>query len=165
MKTIALTKGKVALVDDEDFEALNQLSWQASRSPYSSSWYAARYVYMGGGRKNRRCRTEIMHRVIMNALPGTFVDHINHDGLDNRRCNLRLCTKRENRLNSRKTKKGCSKYKGVGWCPRRKRWTARIKWLGTQKMLGRFEEEEDAAIVYNVAAQLLFGEFAFLNDV
>jgi hypothetical protein len=92
-----------------------------------------------------------------------FVDHINGNGLDNRKSNLRICTHQQNCENSRKRKKSFSKYKGVYWSKNAKKWVAQITIDGKSKHLGYFELEEDAAAAYDKAAVKYFGEFACLN--
>ena len=103
-----------------------------------------------------------MHRVV---LPGfEMLDHINHDGLDNRRENLRPCTASQNHANQRKrTEHTSSKYKGVHWAKDRNKWRASICVEGRWYKLGAFNTEEEAATVYNAAAQKAFGVFAGLN--
>lgn len=160
MKTIPLTQGKIAFVDDEDFERLAKWKWYAwsRRRAGRLVWYAAR-----AGRKGE-ARTVWMHRELMDAVTGELIDHENGDGLDNRRrANLRRCTRAGNMHNMAK-RPGCSsKYKGVYWDSRECCWRSKIKLHDKGYGLGTFDEEEDAAIVYDVAAQLLFGEFARLN--
>lgn len=110
------------------------------------------------GRNIRR----YLHRVIMNAPPGVEVDHINGDTLDNRRCNLRFATSTQQKCNQR-PRGGTSKYKGVGWHKRDRKWRAQITYHGKQISLGYFDGELGAAFAYDVAARILFGEFARLN--
>lgn len=158
MKEIVLTREKTALVDDEDFEELNKYKW----CTYSGPWgcYAVRALPRSGG-KHRIVR---MHRSILDAPDGIQVDHINHNTLDNRRENLRLCTNLENSRN-RISIRGSSRYKGVGWHKQRSKWRAYIKVNGKDISLGLFTKEVDAAVVYNNAAIEHFGEFANLNEV
>lgn len=99
-----------------------------------------------------------LHRLIVNAIPGVFVDHINRDTLDNRRCNLRTCTPQESSRN--RTASG-SGYKGVS--KKDRHWVARIEVGNTTTLLGKFPSPEAAAAVYNRAALSMFGDFAFLN--
>ena len=96
-KIIELTQGKSCIVDDEDFEFLNKWKWQAWKSPYGTVWYALRSVKILGTRRSNTIR---MHRVIMGDPFGLEIDHKNHDGLDNRRENLRICTKAQNQQNA-----------------------------------------------------------------
>lgn len=101
-----------------------------------------------------------LHRLIMGEPAGKIVDHKDHNTLDNRKDNLRICTKAQNGYNSR-TYRGTSQYKGVFWSSQKNRWSAKI---GT-KHLGFFKIEEHAALAYNREASIKFGEFAFLNSI
>lgn len=103
-----------------------------------------------------------MHRLIMNTPEGMLVDHINHDCLDNRKSNLRICTHAENARNKRPVI-GTSKYKGVYWDKTNKKWEAHIRKGKDVKYLGQFKCEKKAALAYNEKAKELFGEFAYLN--
>jgi hypothetical protein len=101
-KEIILTRGKVAIVDDEDFKYLNQYKWYASKIPKYDLWYANRTTSL----KKEGFRKDIgMHRVIMNPPPKMFVDHIDHNGLNNQRSNLRIVTQRQNNQNMRRLTK------------------------------------------------------------
>lgn len=142
MKKIALTKGKYAIVDDEDFEWLNQFKWAGDK-------YATRVTSVR------------MHTLIMNPPKGKVVDYINGDSLDNRRCNLRIATIGQNSQNSSKQLNRQSKYKGV--CGKRKIWRANIACNKKKYSLGSFKSEIHAAMAYDIAAADLFGEFAKLN--
>jgi hypothetical protein len=158
MKTIPLTQGKVALVDDEDYEQLMRYKWQALQMQRKGHpiWYARRMTSLKDGPRI----AIYMHREIMNAGNGTFVDHEDFDGLNDQKANLRVCSPSENCCRRRKTdRKKHSKYKGVTWNGRK--WMASIK----QGTLGYSNNEKDCAIMYNVAAQLFYGAFAHLNDV
>ena len=148
---IELTKGKVALVDEQDYWWLVALGrWQAFGG--NSTWYAKRGNGGGG--------TEYMHALILGA-PG--VDHINGDGLDNRRSNLRHATLSQNQANRRSRADSMSGYKGVSWHKQRRRWYARICVNGQTRGLGLYESAEDAALAYDAAAIASFGEFAATN--
>jgi hypothetical protein len=107
-----------------------------------------------------------MHREILNLTDGMHVDHINHDGLDNRKCNLRLCTKKQNSYNvvNRRSVMATSKYRGV-WTTLYDKWIAYIFIDGVRICLGVFDKEEDAALAYNDAAASARGDFAILNNV
>jgi hypothetical protein len=114
----------------------------------------------------------LLHRVLMGLdhSDQRVVDHINHNTLDNRYVNLRICFRSENQQNRRKHQHRhgqalTSKYKGVRWHSTRKKWMAQITLKGTNKHLGVFEHEQEAATAYNEAAQKHFGEFACLNDL
>lgn len=155
MKTIPLTQGKVAIVDDADYDMLIVRKWCAHRvrSKNTEQWYAV----SGGGKAQVS-----MHRVLMNAPKGAQIDHANGNGLDNRRCNLRISTHAENQEN-RRSFRGSSRFKGVHWSRTRRKWYAMIGWKGKIHHLGSFPEEEEAAIAYDVAAQVLHGPFARCN--
>ena len=161
-KTIALSQGKVALVDDQDFGWLNQWKWYCgvSRKPTRTKYYAVRNTTLNGRRK-----WTAMHRVITNAAKGCLVDHANGDGLDNRRANLRICTPAENLLNRRKTLGTSSRYKGVSWNKQKQKWVAYIHRHKDYIHLGSHDSECEAARVYDEAAQREFGPLALLNGV
>lgn len=151
-KEIPLTQGKVAIVDDEDFEWLSRYKWC-----YTKAGYAVRASRINGKR-----RTVYMHREILQAPAGLEVDHINGDKLDNRRSNLRIVTKQQNMFNQR-PRKGSSRYKGVTWFSRTQKWRAFIKIDGKFRSLGYFDDEKEAALAYDRAARELFGEYAKTN--
>lgn len=155
MKEIKLRNGFVAMVDDEDYDDLNKFKWYAHRSN-SRTFIARRTVWIDG------CSHELsMHRAIMKPPSYLQVDHINHNGLDNRRCNLRNCTQAENLRN--KMASGRSKYLGVAYCGSGRYIRARIYTNGKSIELGRFPTEELAAAAYDEAAKKYHGEFANLN--
>lgn len=154
---IKLTKGKFAIVDSVDFEYLNQYRWHAKMGGHT--FYAARKAIIAG-----RERTVNMHRLIMNAPRGIFIDHINHNGLDNRRQNLRFATAQQNSWNnSVRRPRGSSRYKGVSWNRNKRRWYATICVDGRNKFLGSFKDETEAARIYDEAAKKFRGDFAYLN--
>lgn len=150
MKTIQLTKGFVAVIDDQDFDWLNRWKWHASFNgglPYAKSQ-----------RNNRRIS---MHRLITGATSDQIVDHKNRDSLDNRRCNLRIVTSSQNMANRRKNSR--SKYKGIWFDRQRRRWRAAIEFNGKRYSLGRFKEPVQAALAYDQAARKIHGSFACVN--
>lgn len=156
---IQLTQGKVAVVDTADYGLVSQYKWHAMKVPHVDDlWYATTNVYAGG----RQARV-YMHRLIMNAPKGVEVDHANHNGLDNRRENLRLASRSQNHGNMRKIRGTTSRYKGVCWYKRNGKWGARIQPRSTFIHLGYFDSEEEAARAYDAAAIRYFGEFARLN--
>lgn len=153
MKEIPLTQGKVALVDDEDYDWLMQWKWSVSSS--STKPYAVRWT--SGNRKVR------MHRAILNLPDGVVGDHINLNTLDNRRCNLRPATKAQNNQNTKGRINTSSQYKGVSWDINKERWVAQI-WANDKKYwLGTFRSEHEAAHAYDAAACIHHGEFAKTN--
>lgn len=161
-KTIILSKRYEAIVDDEDYEYLNQFKWHAR--VVSGTQYAKRSVRFP---KNT---TINMHRQIMNCPKNKMIDHINGDGLDNRKINLRVCTRSQNLMNSKKPKDAkTSKYKGVCLSKQtdnhEKCWRAEIRLNKKSIYLGAFYSETDAAKAYNKAAIKYFGEFAQLNEI
>lgn len=165
MKTIPLTKGLFALVDDDDYKWLSAYKWQAYNGKMGNH-YAVRSVRKLGKVKGFR-----MHRMITNAPRGMEVDHKNGNGLDNRKQNLRVCTVAQNHANRRvdACKTAASKYKGVFFrknrahCP--SPWKAVIKSNNKIFQLGHFQTEIQAAIAYNKAALEIHGEFARLNPI
>ncbi len=159
-KTIPLTQGKYAIVDDEDCAWLSQYKWYAHRP--GNSFYAVRHSKKSEG-KNRRMI--LMHREILRCPRGKQTDHRDGNGLDNRRVNLRICSHQENLYNRRKHKQMTSRYKGVSWHKRDKSWRAQIRDRGKVTHLGCFDNEEDAAQSYNRKATELFKDFAKLNRI
>jgi hypothetical protein len=158
MKKIPLTQGKVALVDDEDYERVSKFKWCAVR--IHGYFYAVRNVRVEHGR--RRQKRVIMHRFIL-GFPNSFIDHINHKTLDNRRSNLRPCTLSQNQQNRLPQAGYSSVYKGVRWHKWGNSWCAQIKHNGKGFHLGCFRSEVQAAKAYDEAAKEKFGEFAYLN--
>jgi len=151
-KLIPLTQGKFAIVDPENYNELSQYKWTAAKSP--NTFYAVRSAQ---GRQIR------MHRLITTAPKGLVVDHINHNGLDNRKQNLRLCTRSENARNQRPQTGRSSRYKGVCWHKNQKKWLARVYSNGVTYHLGSFKSQIDAAKAYDKKAKELFGQYAHLN--
>jgi hypothetical protein len=158
MKEIKLTQGKVALVDDADYDFLNQWKWNTYLD--RNTYYAKRGCTIAP----RKQITLMMHRLIMGVTnPKVFVDHIDHDGLNNQRSNLRISNCSQNCANRRPSKDGNSKYLGVHFTPRINRWQATIVKGGKSKYIGVFKSEEDAAKAYDAEAMRIHGEFANLN--
>ena len=155
MKEIKLTQGMVAFVDDEDYEAVNQYKWHINKK--SNTFYAVRTLRKPDGAPT----TQKMHQLILNARG---IDHINHNGLDNRRSNLRIVTQKQNIANAR-SRGGTSRFKGLYWDKKKNKWRVQIFIRGKRKHLGMFNDEVEAARIYNFAARYVYGEYAFLNDV
>jgi HNH endonuclease len=149
VKEIPLTRGKVAWVDDADFEKVAAYKWC-----YMTAGYAARSVA-----QNKVRRLIYLHRFILQPEKGAHVDHISGNKLDNRRSNLRTCTHQENRQNSKHYENNTSGYKGVAFDKSTGNWKAYINIDGKTVHLGRFPTAELAAEHRNEAAEKIFGEF------
>jgi len=162
MKKIELTQNQYALVDDEDYNRLNRWKWCAGYYSCIKSYYAKRNTPRD---KNGKHTTICMHRIIMNAPSNLQVDHRNHDTLDNRKENLRLCTYSQNGMNRKLHKNTTSQYKGVYWHKQGKKWLAHIRTKDKSIYLGLFKSEIQAAKAYNKKAKELFGEFALSNNI
>lgn len=146
MRLIPLTQGKFAIVDDEDYEYLSQFKWYAGKS--RKTYYAQRGAWIDG-----ELKTVKMHHVIMGKKPGFVVDHINGNGLDNRRENLRLVTPRQNLQNRHITR--TSQYPGVCWRKDTRKWNAWIR-IGKRNVnLGSFNDEYQAFLAYKYAVEQL----------
>lgn len=156
MKIILLTQGHVVLVDDEDYEKVRNISWRLLRNKkvlYAKGWIKVNDVF----------ESILMHRFILNLSKGdgNQTDHINRDGLDNQRKNLRVCNNTQNSQNRGKRKNALSQFKGVG--KQGNKWQAQIMLNGKNYYLGLFVDQEAAARAYDNKARELFGEFARLN--
>jgi hypothetical protein len=172
MKEIKLNKGFVALVDDVDYDWLNQWKWHAVGCK-KHGFYAARAVSIGHYKVQDllglpRQKLLRMHRVIMNTPEGFEVDHKDRNTLNNQRYNLKNCTHGENQLNQGNW--GKSKFRGVNLTPSKNaygkiypRITAQINIKGKIKHLGCFKTEEDAARKYDEVAKEIYGELANVN--
>ena len=165
MKKIELSKqskknkGKYfALVDDEDFERVNKFRW--CMDIQHGIYYAVRTVRDNTG----RCSQEIMHRKIMNCETEKIIDHIDGNGLNNQKSNLRFCTNQQNQMNRKPNEKSESRFKGVVFDHNNNnKCRALIRNNGKLKSIGYFKNEIDAAKAYDKAAKECFGEFARLN--
>lgn len=166
MRKIPITKGYVAIVDDDDFEMINIHKWNAELSKRKDGTILTVYAKRWGGTVDGKERKIFMHRVICNVANHLFVDHIDGNGLNNSKANLRICTASQNQRNKFPSKNGkTSIFKGVYWHIQSKRWVSRIKASGVSIYLGCYRDEIEAALAYNNAAKLLHGEFARLNTV
>ena len=188
---ISLSQGKRAIIDSEDYEKIKGFSWC-----YSGNGYAQAHGRIEGEKiitplgnsiiakirrpkkgkrfligtavylKSQKEKTVLMHRFIINAPKDMEIDHINGNGLDNRKSNLRICTRSQNAANHKLLSSNKSGYTGVHYAnteKRRKRWVASLRANGKKKIIGRFYTREEAAIVYNEAAIKYHGKFARLN--
>lgn len=155
-REIKLTQGKTAIVDDEDYEWLNQIKWHAQRSKYT--WYAVNCSWVEGKPLHTK-----MHRLILGAKPGEQVDHRDHDGLNNRRSNIRTATKIQNMGNMMPNTGSSSKFKGVYIDKSTGRWKVAIQVNKRPIYLGKYQDETEAARMYDTAALKHFGDFALTN--
>ena len=147
MKTIELTQGQVAIVDDEDYEMLMDRKWFAGKAA-TGAYYAHSTTYDANTKK---CSTLRMHRIVAGAKTGEQVDHLNHNTLDNQKSNLRICSVRQNHQNRRNH--GRSPYPGVKPAPHSDRWVVHMRVNGKLTNIGTFDTEIDAAIAYRVACK------------
>jgi hypothetical protein len=160
----SMGKPRYAKISPQDAELVLKYNWKTTTSRKGRAEH--RIIYASSSMKLCGKVTRIkMHRLIMNAPEGMHVDHINGDGLDNRRENLRIVTAQENQFNSRKHLAGHSVFKGVSWSNLAKKWRAYISPNRKQIHLGLFESEIEAAKAYDEKAKELFGPYAKLNLV
>ena len=165
MIEIQLTKGYKTIVDESDYIFVSAFKWYAQTCP-NGKVYAARQKTISISPKKQR--TQLLTRFLfgLDDSDKRMIDHINHDTLDNRRENLRVCSRSQNCMNSIKkvrNGKSTSKYKGVYF--HENRWVAYIYNNKKQVRIGIFDKEEDAALAYNKKANEIQGEFALLNEV
>ncbi len=153
MKRIPLTQGEFALVDDEDYDWLNQWKWYLTGKGYAAR---TRLKGDGGG-------IMYMHRQILGTPDGMGTDHRDEIKLNNQRSNLRVCTNDQNACNRSKTNVNTSGFKGVSWNESRKKWQASMSIDGKTTYLGRFTCIIKAAKAYDASAKKHQGEFANLN--
>lgn len=148
MKIVPVTKGKVAFVDDEDYERVTRYKWHTKPNGYAMRSYNV---------KGKRF-SQYLHRFLMNPPPGKYVDHINHNRLDCRRENMRVVAPRQNSWNLKAISNKTSKYRGVH---RSKRgWVSQITTNHRTYTLGCFKDEIEAALAYDRACRLTRGDFA-----
>jgi len=156
---IPLSQGKYAIIDPDDYKRLSRYKWYAVKG--GNTFYAVR----GQWSKQLKKRLTIsMHNVIIETPAGYIVDHINHNGLDNRKANLRPATQADNTRNTRyRTRNTSSKYRGVWYNKKKNKWRATICYNRRRKQIGYFTDEKEAARAYDTAAKKYFGQFATLN--
>jgi hypothetical protein len=151
---IRLTRGRVAIIDEQDYDLVKHYTWRFLKRKIDEKGYAEAYYREVDTHKKVYVR---MHNVIMNQL---FIDHIDGDGLNNRRINLRPASTLQNHWNRGKSTRNTSGYKGVSWSKQKCKWVANIRLDGKQIHLGFFGAPEEAANAYNHAALTNHGEFA-----
>lgn len=149
MKKIKLTQNKYALVDDEDFERVNQYKWHCSACGYAMCRKGKHLIYM--------------HHSILDIPKGMFVDHINRNGLDNRKSNLRIVTHSQNMINRKFQKNNKSGVTGIRWNKKDKRWIAQIRFDCKLLYLGSYTNKKDAIKVRRDAEKKYHGEYKRAN--
>jgi len=154
MKKIPLGDGKYSLVDKEDFKKFSKFRWHIKKG--RNKFYAQHCTRMGGAEYNVK-----LHRAILDLNYGDnkMVDHINGNGLDNRKINLRICGYPQNASNSRRYSNNSSGYKGVHWHKLKEKWQATIRYFGNKIHVGYFSTALKAKRAYNKKSKELFGEF------
>ena len=144
-------------VDDEDYERLSKyrwgIIWGSTNIPRPY-----RKIRVNGKRKLIQ-----LHREVMKAPVGAYLDHINRDSLDNRKCNLRFCTSSQNQMNKGLQRNNKSGYRGVHWLNSQKKWFSGIKFNHKVTYLGLYDDKKEAARAYDKKAKEIFGEFAYIN--
>lgn len=144
--------GEEFIFDKEDYDLIISYSWYIGKRGYVTS-------------SSNKVKHTMLHRLLLKTNnKDEIVDHINHNILDNRKSNLRICNKSQNNGNQIKTR-GTSKYKGVSWIKVKNKWLSQISHLNKHYFLGYFNNEKDAAIAYNNKATEFFKEFAYLNNI
>lgn len=159
MAFIEISRGKQVIVDDDMFDELNNHKWYCVPNKDNTNFYAVRNITVGIKKQKRIW----MHRQIFGNVDAKDVDHINNNGLDNRKENLRQASRSQNNCNSFGHNNASSKYNGVCWDKIHNKWRAQITIDKRCHYIGRFVSEESAAMAYDKAAVKSFGEFARTN--
>jgi hypothetical protein len=152
---VELTRGAVATIDAADIHLVSSNNWCLQ--------LLGGRQYAGHSQRGESRRLVLMHRVIFDAPGGMHIDHIDGDGLNNRRSNLRLASREGNMRNVGKTASNTSGYKGVHWCEGAKKWRCQIRTDGGRISLGLFDTPEAAYEAYRSAAMAHHGEYARLD--
>jgi len=160
-RLILLTNGQFAIVDQEDYESATRFKWYPKFS--GNTVYAITSVYLGILTGKQITCGLYLHRLIMRPPNHLWIDHINHNGLDCRKDNMRICTPRHNIQGKIGKIISTSKFKGVSWFKKTKKWRGRICYFGHEISIGYYTTEIEAAKAYDTKAKELFGEFAYLN--
>ncbi len=155
-RLIPLTRGKFAIVDPDDYDRLNSHKWLYNPKTEFNG-YAQRTKQVNG-----KSKTIAMHQAVCTAPAGMVIDHINRNGLDNRKANLRPATAMQNSWN-RRSRRGKNRFKGVTWEKQMKKWRVIVTRDGKQIQLGFFDDEIEAAKAHDKAAKKYHGQFAMLN--
>ena len=142
-------------IDLADYPLVSKYTWGISSNGYVISYSLRR----------KTGKLIHLHRLLTDCPPNMKVDHINHNRLDNRRENLRVCTSQQNNLNVRKYAKSTSKYKGVTYCKQLNKWRAKTKHLGKTISLGYYDTEEEGALAYNKYMLEHHKDYAQLNEI
>lgn len=160
MKTLEIINKQgtsfIVLYDDEDEKLVKKHTWYINNSGYVCTNITNDF-YIDEN------HTVLLHRKVMNTTDGQFIDHINRNTLDNRKCNLRICTPSENGMNKLPVHGKTSKYKGVSWYKNANKWRVSIGYKHSLIFLGYRKDEAEAAKLYDQKAKELFGEIAVLN--
>jgi hypothetical protein len=156
---VPLSLGYSAVIDASDVQLVAGSNWYAKRG--RNTIYAIRAVYVG----DQKSTSEHLHRIILGAQQGVQVDHIDGDGLNNRRANLRAVSASENAMNQRLRKNNTSGHRGVSYCAARNKWIAQIQAFNNYYHLGKFETKEEAIIAYMRASAELHEEFGEASRV
>lgn len=157
MKRVQLSQGKFALVDDGDFDSVNRWKWSFQKMP-TVDGYAVRVV-----KENGRYRKIYLHRFLCGFPTGKVIDHVDGDGLNNQRENLRVCVQHENISNQRKKKNNTSGFKGVSFHRRTGKWAAQITFQRVKRHIGLFPDAQSASDAYDQASKKTHGEFGLPN--
>lgn len=165
MKKVPLTKGQVAIVDNEDYRAIRRLAWHAKWNRGAKRWEANHSIGFAIAKGKRGCRSLSMSHFIAGKPPANMmIDHKNGNHLDFRRENLRIATRTQNNRNRRIRYDATGPFKGIKLTVSGT-WQARIGVAGRRISLGTFSTPEEAARAYNSAARQHFGDFARLNII